>query len=90
MTDDAPTIAHGDEYIAIYAGGPNDGRSDRRIATDDSWDTSITVNGLEDSSAAQFVYAATSVHTVGGQVQVTYSWDPAHSDALEDLDERND
>ena len=42
-TDDTPTLTRGDEYIVLYKGGPNDGRTDRRISTDGSWDREITV-----------------------------------------------
>jgi hypothetical protein len=90
MTDAAPTLAHGDEYIVIFSGGPNDGQSDTRIATADGWDKEIIVNGLESTAAAEFAYLATSATSVGDSVHVTYVWDPRDADDLEAPEERFD
>jgi len=68
-----PELSRGDEYIVFYTGGPYDGQTDRRISTDGTWESEITV-----------------LATVGGQEQVTYSWDQPDSEPLEALDERND
>jgi hypothetical protein len=90
MTDEQPTIAHGDEYIVIFSGGPNDGQTDRRIATASGWDDEIIVNGLESAAAAEFAYTASSAKRVGDNVHVTYVWDPKDADDLEATEERYD
>jgi hypothetical protein len=74
----------------IFSGGPNDGQTDRRIATESGWDREIIVNGLESAAAAEFAYAATTAKKVGDSVHVTYVWDPDHADGLESTDERYD
>jgi hypothetical protein len=90
MTNTEPTIARGDEYIVFYTGGPYDGQSDKRVSTDGSWDTEVTVLVALDGKETQVVYASPVAHKVGDQVQVTYSWDTADSEPLEALDERRD
>jgi hypothetical protein len=90
MTDEQPTLAHGDEYIVIFSGGPNDGQTDHRIATASGWDKEIIVNGLESTAAAEFAYTATTAKKVGDSVHVTYVWDPKDADDLEDPEERYD
>jgi hypothetical protein len=90
MTDEQPTLASGDEYIVIFSGGPNDGQSDSRFATESGWDEEIIVNGLESTAAAEFAYLATSATRVGDSVHVTYTWDPKDADDLEDVTERYD
>lgn len=90
MTDEQPTLAQGDDYIVIFSGGPNDGQTDHRIATENGYDTEIYVNGLEAAAAAEFAYTAQSVVTVGDSVHVTYVWDPKDADDLEAVDERYD
>ncbi len=81
-------LTHGDEYIVFYTGGPYDGRNDRRISTDGSWDTELTVLVALDGKETQVVYNAPEAKTVGDQVQVTYTFDPTAGEALEDPDER--
>lgn len=88
MTDAKPTISRGDEYIVFYKEGPYDGRNDRRISTDGSWDEELTVLVALDGKETQVVYGSPEAHAVGDQVQVTYTFDPAHGEALEDPDER--
>ena len=88
MTDAQPTIARGDEYIVFYTGGPYDGRNDRRISTDNSWDTELTVLVALDGKETQVVYGAPVAEQVGEQVQVTYTFQPDAGEALEDPDER--
>jgi hypothetical protein len=90
MTDEQPTLAHGDEYIVIFSGGPNDGQTDHRIATESGWDKEIIVNGLESTAAAEFAYDATTATRVGDSVHVTYVWDPKEADDLEAKEERYD
>ena len=90
MTNTEPTIARGDEYVVFYTGGPYDGQSDKRVSTDGSWDTEVTVLVALDGKETQVVYASPVAHKVGDQVQVAYSWDTADSEPLEALDERRD
>jgi hypothetical protein len=90
MTNTEPHLARGDEYIVFYKGGPYDGSTDRRISTNGSWDDSVTVLVSLDGKETQVVYANPVAHAVGSQVQVTYSWDVADSEPLEDPDERRD
>jgi hypothetical protein len=90
MTHDELTLAHGDEYIVFYTGGPYDGRTDRRISTDGSWDTELTVLVALDGKETQVVYDSPVARTVGEQIQVTYSWDALDGEPLEALDERRD
>ncbi|NEM91659.1 oligoribonuclease [Galbitalea soli] len=90
MTDATPTLAKGDEYIVIFSGGPSDGQTDHRIATEAGWDEQIIVNGLESTAAAEFAYRASGAKKVGDSVHVTYVWDPTTADDLEDTSERYD
>ena len=82
------TLKHGDEYIVFYVGGPYDGRNDRRISTDGSWDSELTVLVALDGKETQVVYNAPEPHEVGDQVQVKYHFDATAGEALEDPDER--
>ena len=88
MTNIDSTLKRGDEYIVFYTGGPYDGRTDKRISTDNSWDTELTVLVALDGKETQVVYANPVAHAVGEQVQVTYTFDPAAGETLEDPDER--
>jgi hypothetical protein len=88
MTDTQPTLAHGDEYIVFYIDGPYDGRNDRRISTDGSWDEEVTVLVALDGKETQVVYGSPVATKVGDQVQVKYTFSPAEGEALEDPDER--
>jgi hypothetical protein len=90
MTNEDPQLKHGDEYIVIFSGGPNDGQTDHRIATESGWDKEIIVNGLEASAAAEFAYTAGTAVSVGDSVHVTYTWDPKAADDLEAHEERYD
>lgn len=85
-----PELSRGDEYVVFYTGGPYGGQSDTRISTDGSWDDEVTVIAAVDGKETQLVYGNPVAHTVGSQVQVTYSWDEPDSEPLEALDERND
>ena len=85
-----PELSRGDEYIVFYTGGPYDGQTDRRISTDGTWESEITVLAAVDGKETQLVYANPVARHVGQQVQVTYSWDQPDSEPLEALDERND
>ncbi len=90
MSDSAPQVSRGDEYIVFYVGGPYDGQNDKRISTDGTWETEITVIAAVDGKETQLVYASPVAREVGDQVQVTYTWDQADSDPLEALEERGE
>lgn len=90
MTGNAPELARGDEYVVFYTEGPYDGQTDRRISTDGTWESEITVLAAVDGKETQLVYDSPVAHRVGEQVQVTYTWDQSDSEPLEALDERND
>jgi hypothetical protein len=90
MTDNAIQLAHGDEYIVFYRDGPFDGSTDRRISTDGSWDTELTVIAAVDGKETQLVYHDPVARLLGDQVQVVYTWDQADSEPLEALDDRNE
>lgn len=83
-------LKRGDEYIVFYREGPFDGSNDRRISTDGSWDDELTVIASVDGKETQLVYADPVARKLGDQVQVTYTWDQADSEPLEDLDDRNE
>jgi hypothetical protein len=87
MTDNV-VLKHGDEYIVFYKGGPYDSRNDRRISTDGKWDDEITVLVALDGKETLVVYGNPVAHSVGEQVQVTYTFNPTEGEALEDPDER--
>lgn len=89
MTDAKPTLAHGDEYIVIYSGGPSDGQTDRRISTDGSWDDELTVLAAEAGNETLINYNATSWREVGGVYHVTYNYDASESEEVEDPEERD-
>ena len=90
MTDSAPHLAHGDEYIVFYSGGPYDGQTDRRISTDGTWESEITVLAAFDGKETQVDYVAPVAHSVGDQVQVTYTWDAKDSEQAPAVEERYD
>lgn len=50
----------------------------------------MTVLAAVDGKETQLVYGSPAAHSVGAQVQVTYSWDQPDSEPLEALDERGD
>ena len=88
MTDTTPEISRGDEYVVFYTGGPYDGQSDTRISTDGSWDDEVTVLVALDGKETQVVYSNPVAKKVGEQLQITYTFNPAEGEALEDPDER--
>lgn len=90
MTDTAPDISRGDEYVIFYSGGPYDGRTDTRISTDGTWETELTVIAAFDGKETQLEYDSPVAKLVGEQVQVTYTWDQKDSDPIEALEERYD
>lgn len=88
MSDEIPTIKRGDEYVVIYSGGPSDGLTDRRISTDGTWDKEITVITAVDGNEAMIDYNLASWRELGGQYHVTYTYDQADSDEVEDPEDR--
>ena len=88
MTENTPVVPRGTEYIAFYKGGAFDGQSERRVASAHGWDTEITALASVDGIETMLVYNAVTAREVGDQVQVTYVWDAADSDVLEDLEDR--
>ena len=90
MTDSAPTLAHGDEYIVIYSGGPFDGQTDRRISTDGTWDSEVTAIAAVDGKETLENYDVSSWRERDGVYAVTYVWDKAQSEPSEDPEDRGD
>ena len=88
MSNDTPTLAHGDEYIVIFSGGPNDGQTGTRISTDGSWDSEITVLTAVDGKETMIDYNAGSWREVGDKYHVTYTYDQADSEQVEDPEDR--
>jgi hypothetical protein len=88
MTDAQPTLAHGDEYIVIYEGGPNDGQTDRRISTDGSFDSEITVLTAVDGKETLIDYNLKGFTEVGGVYHVVYSFDAKDSEPVEAPEDR--
>lgn len=89
MSNETPSIKRGDEYIVIFSGGPNDGRTDRRISTDGTWDEELTVLTAVDGKETMIDYNASSWRELGGQYHVTYTYDPADSEPIEDPEDRD-
>ncbi len=88
MSNDTPAIKRGDEYIVIYSGGPNDGQTGKRISTDGTWDDEITVLTAVDGKETLIDYNMDSWREVGGQYHVTYVFDKADSEPVEDPEDR--
>lgn len=88
MSNDTPVIKRGDEYIVIYSGGPNDGQIGKRISTDGTWDDELTVITAVDGKETMIDYNMTSWREVGGQYHVTYTFDRADSEPVEDPEDR--
>ena len=90
MTDAQPTLAHGDEYIAIYQGGPNDGQIDTRISTDGGFDAEITVLTAVGGKETLTDYTLVDFREVGGQYHVNYTFDAKDSEPFDDPEDRGD
>lgn len=88
MSNDTPNIKSGDEYIVIYSGGPNDGRTDHRISTDGTWDKEITVLTAVDGNETMIDYNLESWREIGDQYHVTYTYDEADSEPVDDPEDR--
>jgi hypothetical protein len=84
------TIHEGDQYTAIFHGGPFDGTTDTRTATGDSVDEEITVYADVEGLQTGFAYRQTGARHVLDQVSVDFTYAPADSDPVDALDERGD
>lgn len=84
------TIHEGDEYTAIFHGGPFDGTTDTRTATSDVVDDEVTVYADVEGLQTAFTYKATKTRQVLDQTSVEYEYDAADSDPVDDLQERGD
>jgi len=90
MTDAQPTLAHGDEYLVIYQGGPNDGQIDTRISTDGGFDTEITVLTAVGGKETLTDYNLVDFTEVGGKYHVNYAFDRKDSEPFDDPEYRGD
>ena len=90
MTENTPVLSRGEEYVVFYKGGAFDGQIERRVASAAGWDKEITTLASVDGIETMLVYNAVTAREVGEQVQVTYVWDAAESDVLEDLEDRGE
>ncbi len=84
------TIHEGDEYTAIFHGGPFDGTTDTRTATSDAVDDEVTVYADVEGLQTAFTYKATKTRQVLDQTSVEYEYDAADSDPVDDLQDRGD
>jgi hypothetical protein len=84
------TIHEGDQFTALFHGGPFDGTTDTRTATSDAWDEEIVAYAGVEGLETGFAYRATGVKQVVDQVHVDYTYDPKDSDPTTSLDERGD
>lgn len=90
MTEAQPTLSHGDKYLVIYNGGPNDGQTDDRISTDGGFDQEITVLAAVDGKETMIAYALVDFTVVGGEYHVNYAYDAKDSEPVEDPEDRGD
>ena len=91
MTDTLPTLAHGDEYLVIFVGGPNDGQTDTRIiGLDGAFDSEVTVLTAVDGKETMENYDLTSFAEIAKKFHVTYTWDKLQSEPSNDPEDRGD
>lgn len=90
MTNAQPNLAHGDKYVVIYSGGPNDGRVETRISTDGGFDTEITGLTAVGGKETLTDYNLVSFREVGGTFHVTYAFEAKVSESVDDPQERGD
>lgn len=88
MTD--ITIHEGDEFTAIFHGGPFDGTTDTRTATSDALDAEVTVFADVEGLQTAFTYKSTGSRQVLDQISVDYTFAPDESDPVDDLQDRGD
>ncbi|RKR74653.1 oligoribonuclease [Frondihabitans australicus] len=90
MNDKRLTIDEGSEYVVFFDGGPSDGRTDKRVSTNGTYDDEITDFVLIDGTETQIAYLATSAKMVGDQLQVHYELDVTDSDPVEAPEDRRE
>jgi len=84
------TIHEGDEYTAIFHGGPFDGTTDTRTATSDALDDEITVFADVEGLQTAFAYRLTKSRHVLDQTSAEFEYVPGDSDPVDDLQDRGD
>lgn len=84
------TIHEGDEYTAIFHGGPFDGTTDTRTATSDAVDDEITVFADIEGLQTAFTYRSTKSRQVLDQTSVEFEFVADESDPVDDLPDRGD
>ena len=84
------TIHEGDEYTAIFHGGPFGGTTDTRTATSDALDDEVTVFADVEGLQTAFTYRATKSRQVLDQISVEFTYEPGESDPVDDLQDRGD
>ncbi|MBF4614728.1 hypothetical protein [Curtobacterium sp. VKM Ac-1376] len=84
------TINEGDQYTAIFHGGPFDGTTDTRTATSDALDDEVTVFADVEGLQTAFTYRATGHRHVLDQISVDFELVPGESDPVDDLQDRGD
>jgi hypothetical protein len=90
MTEAQPTLAHGDEYVVIYSGGPNDGQIETRISTDGGFDSEITVLTAIGGKETLTDYTLAGFTEVGDKYHVTYAFDAKDSEPFDAPEDRGD
>jgi hypothetical protein len=90
MTDEKPTVAEGAEYVVFFEGGPSDGRTDKRVSTDGSYDDLINDFVLIDGTETWDRLQGHLRPMMGDQLQVHYAVDVSDSDPVEDPDDRRE
>lgn len=88
MSNEKPSITRGAEYVVIYSGGPNDGQTGTRISTDGTVDDEVTVLTAVDGKETMIDYNLESWREIGDQYHVTYTYDKADSEPVEDPEDR--
>jgi hypothetical protein len=84
------SISEGQQYTALFHGGPFDGTTETRTATGDRWDESIVAYAGVEGLETAFEYSATGAKQILDQVHIDYTYDPKDSDPVDALDERGD
>lgn len=89
MSNEKPSITRGDEYVIIYSGGPNDGQTGTRISTDGTVDDEVTVLTAVNGKETMIDYNVGTWREIGGQYHVTYTYDQADSEQVDDPVDRD-
>ncbi|OIH96891.1 MULTISPECIES: hypothetical protein [unclassified Curtobacterium] len=84
------TIHEGDEYTAIFHGGPFDGTTDTRTATSDALDDEVTVFADVEGLQTALTYRMTKSRQVVDQISAEFEYVPSESDPVDDLQDRGD